>query len=335
MSLTSNPAECQGIVISKSTGAYAVQSLVSPLPVKEDGAVAAPPAGEVGWCTLTARLRPEQVVVGDVVRFRPTAGQAVAGQIVDVLPRRNQLARRGVASRAGAHAFQQVIVANVDQVLPVLAAASPAPRWNLLDRYLALAESIPLPSLIVITKADLAPAAHPGDDDFYSALDDYRRLGYPVVLTSAHSGAGLGPLRAALAGRASVLLGKSGVGKTSLLNALEPGLGQRVSAVSAATGKGRHTTSQVQFFPLAGEGGGALVDTPGTREFGLWDVPAGELALYFREMRPLLGQCKFGLDCRHDSEPGCAIRRAVMAGAISPRRYQSYRRLQEEAGETV
>jgi ribosome biogenesis GTPase len=333
MSLTSSLAECQGLIISKSAGAYAVQTLCSPLPFTENG------AGEVGWCTLAARLRPEQVVVGDVVRFRPTAGQAAAGQIVDVEPRRNQLARRGVASRAGAHAFQQVIVANVDQVVPVLAAASPAPKWNLLDRYLALAESIPLPALIVITKADLAPAADPGADgaeaDFYSALDDYRRLGYPVVLTSAHSGAGLGPLRAALEGRASVLLGKSGVGKTSLLNALEPGLGQRVSAVSAATGKGRHTTSQVQLFTLAGEGGGALVDTPGTREFGLWDVPGDELGLYFREMRPLLGQCKFGLDCRHDSEPGCAVRRAVMAGAISPRRYQSYRRLQEEAGETV
>lgn len=126
-----------------------------------------------------------------------------------------------------------------------------------------------------------------------------------------------------------MLLGKSGVGKTSLLNALEPGLGLRVAEVSRATGKGRHTTSSVSLFPLAA--GGALVDTPGTREFGLWDLDPHELAWLFREMRPYLGQCKFGLDCRHDEEPGCAIRQAVLREDISPRRYQSYLRLRAEA----
>ncbi len=350
MTNPSTLADCQGLVISKTTGAYTVHLLdspprsglrqiagegpgvganshtaaLSPLPSEGRG------AGGVRslTCTLSARLRPEHVVVGDRVRLLPAAGPAT-GHIVEVLPRRNQLARRGVASRPGAQTFEQVIVANVDQVVPVMAAANPAPKWNLLDRYLALAESIPLPALVVLTKSDLAPAA---DDDLSAALDEYRRLGYPVVLTSAHTGLGLAGLRAAFSGRASVLLGKSGVGKTSLLNALEPGLGQRVAAVSRATGKGRHTTSQVELFPLAAEGGGALVDTPGTREFGLWDVAEDELALYFREMRPHVGRCKFGLDCRHDSEPGCAIRQAVLAGDISPRRYQSYLRLQAETG---
>ena len=150
-----------------------------------------------------------------------------------------------------------------------------------------------------------------------------------MVQTSALSGAGLDDLRAALRGRVSVLLGKSGVGKTSLLNALEPGLGQRVAEVSRATGKGRHTTSQVELFPLAM--GGAIIDTPGTREFGLWAIDAGELALLFPEMRPWVGHCRFGLDCRHDEEPGCAIRKAVTLGQISPFRYQSYIRLMWDA----
>ena len=116
-----------------------------------------------------------------------------------------------------------------------------------------------------------------------------------------------------------------------LLNALQPGLGLRVNAVSQATGKGRHTTTSVEMFAL--ESGGAIVDTPGVREFGLWDVDADELALLFPEMRPLVGRCRFGLDCRHDDEPGCAVRKAVMTGQISPRRYQSYLRLQAEVGQ--
>jgi ribosome biogenesis GTPase len=192
---------------------------------------------------------------------------------------------------------------------------------------MVLAESLALPALVCLTKADLAVAG--GEAELEEALEDYRRLGYPVVQTSALSGAGLDDLRAALRGRVSVLLGKSGVGKTSLLNALEPGLGLRVAEVSRATGKGRHTTSHVELFPL--DMSGAIVDTPGTREFGLWDVDSDELALFFPEMRPLVGKCRFGLDCRHDEEPGCAIRQAVMSGQISARRYQSYMRLRVDA----
>ncbi len=308
----------QGIVYSKTSGAYTVHSAEHTLvcglaSALRRGAGRAPGTGT-----------PTDPVVGDVVRFVRVAGGS--GQIVEVLPRRNQLARRGAVPRPGAHASEQVIVANVDLVVPVFAAAHPTPKWNLLDRYLALAEARALPSLVCITKADLAPG---GDDEFEEALAEYRRLGYPLVLTSAHTGAGLDALRAALRGRVAVLLGKSGVGKTSLLNALEPGLGLRVAEVSRATGKGRHATTQARLFPL--DGGGALVDTPGTREFGLWDVAADELALFFPEMRPWVGQCKFGLDCRHDEEPGCAIRQAVLRGQVSPRRYQSYLRLCADA----
>jgi ribosome biogenesis GTPase len=336
----------QGIVISKTTGSYGVQPLSSsPSAGPRVRDSSPPPAGEGPGvresclhCALSSRLRPEQVVVGDVVRFvagQGAPGPGTTGLVVEVLPRRNQLARRGVASRPGAHAPQQVIAANVDQVVPVFAATSPAPKWNLLDRYLALAESLELPALVIITKADLAPTH--GEDEFQEALAEYRRLGYQVILTSAHTGAGLDALRDAFRGRVSVLLGKSGVGKTSLLNALEPGLGLRVSEVSRATGKGRHTTNQVQMVPLTGETSiaqgqpAAIIDTPGTREFGLWDIDGDELALFFREMRPLVGRCKFGLDCRHDEEPGCAIHQAVMAGHISPRRYKSYQRLRAEA----
>ena len=125
------------------------------------------------------------------------------------------------------------------------------------------------------------------------------------------------------------MVGKSGVGKTSLLNAIQPGLGQLVKAVShGRIGKGRHTTTHLEMFPLTS--GGALVDTPGTREFGLWDIADNDLALFFPEMAAYVGQCKFGLSCSHDREPACAIRKAVTSGIISPYRYQSYMRLREE-----
>jgi ribosome biogenesis GTPase len=271
-------------------------------------------------------------VVGDLVLVEER--QAGAGVIVAVLPRRNQIARRSAVPMPGAHAFEQVIAANLDQVVPVFAAADPAPKWNLLDRYLVSAEAAGLPALVCITKLDLAPE-HP-QDEFWQELETYRQAGYPVATVSSVSGAGLEQLREALSGRLSVLLGKSGVGKTTLLNALQPGLGLRVNAVSQATGKGKHTTTHQELFPLQPETGAAgsrlaaIVDTPGVREFGLWDVQSDDLALYFPEMRPLVGSCRFGLDCGHDEEPGCAIRKAVMAGQISPRRYQSYLHLKAE-----
>jgi ribosome biogenesis GTPase len=221
----------------------------------------------------------------------------------------------------------------------VFAAANPAPKWNMLDRYLASTESLDLPALIVITKLDLLQAADGSTEtELGTIVEEYRQIGYPVLLTSSVTGEGLDELRQALRGRVSVLVGKSGVGKTALLNALQPGLGLRVNAVSQVTGKGKHTTTYLEMFPLEFDNhepsdtnfGGSIVDTPGVREFGLWDVNEDDLALFFPEMRPFVGHCKFGLDCQHNEEPGCAIRKAVATGRISPRRYQSYIRLKEE-----
>jgi ribosome biogenesis GTPase len=274
----------------------------------------------------------DPIAVGDQVRFIATDDGA--GMIVEVLPRRSQMTRRSAVPMPGAHPIEQVIVANLDQVVPVFAAAQPAPKWGLLDRYLVSAEASGLPALICITKLDLVSrSTGENDADLLDAVKTYRRIGYTVVLTSAVTGEGLDELHAALNGRISALLGKSGVGKTSLLNALQPGLGLRVNQVNERTGKGKHTTTALEMFPL--DGGketepGTIVDTPGIREFGLWDVDGYDLAQFFPEMRPLVGRCRFGLDCRHDEEPGCAIRIAVTKGQVSPYRYRSLRVLTEE-----
>ena len=248
----------------------------------------------------------DPLAIGDQVRF-VDAGEG-SGVIAEVLPRRTRLTRRSAVPMPGAHPFEQVIVANVDQVLPVIAAASPAPKWNLLDRYLVSAEASDLPALILLTKLDLVQDEDGAlDGEIAAALDEYNRLGYPALLLSSVTGQGLEALRQALQGRVSVLVGKSGVGKTSLLNALEPGLGLRVNAVSQVTGKGRHTTSHLEA-----------------------NIDPDDLGLLFPEIRPLVGRCRFGLDCSHIEEPGCAIRQAVNQGLVSVRRYQSFIGLREE-----
>jgi ribosome biogenesis GTPase len=245
------------------------------------------------------------------------------GLIVEILPRRTRLSR--AMPVPGQRVFEQVIVSNADQVVTVFAAANPTPKWGLLDRYLVTAEAAGLPSLIVITKTDLS-AQNP---EFEADLETYRHIGYTILAISSVTGEGIPELKQALRGRMSVLVGKSGVGKTSLLNALQPGLGLRVKAVGQGdVGKGRHTTSYLQMFEL--DFGGRLVDTPGMREFGLWNIAPNELAELFPEMAAHVGKCRFGLSCQHNNEPGCAFRKAVVAGEISPYRYKSYLNLRSE-----
>jgi ribosome biogenesis GTPase / thiamine phosphate phosphatase len=263
----------------------------------------------------------DPIAIGDRVRFLD-AGQN-RGIITEILPRLSKLSRP--ATVPGQRAFEQVIASNVDLILPVFAVADPTPKWGLLDRYLVSAESSDLPAVIVITKIDLAWK----NKGFASELEAYHRAGYRIQFVSATTGEGIEELKQILQGRMSLLVGKSGVGKTSLLNAIQPGLGLRVKAVSQGEqGKGRHTTTHLEMFEL--EFGGSLVDTPGIREFGLWEISGEELAYLFPEMANYVGRCKFGLSCRHDREPGCTIRGAVMSGDVSPHRYKSYMNLRGE-----
>jgi ribosome biogenesis GTPase len=329
LTMTINNKDDVGVVFRKTLGHYTVQAngrdidcVLSSLIHKQ---LIFPTADPTSLRHTVQEVREidhvDPVAIGDRVRYAD-AGEG-RGVIVEILPRESKLSRP--APVPGARVFEQVIVANADLVLPVFSVAHPTPKWGLLDRYLVSAEAAELPSLIVINKLDLA-WKNPG---FEEEIEVYRRIGYPVLQVSAATGEGIEELKRALQGKLSVLVGKSGVGKTSLLNAIQPGLGQRVRAVSQGElGKGRHTTTHLEMFAL--DFGGALVDTPGIREFGLWDIAGEELAYLFPEMDEFVGRCKFGLSCRHDREPGCAVRKAVVAGSISPYRYQSYMRLREE-----
>jgi ribosome biogenesis GTPase len=261
----------------------------------------------------------DPIAIGDEVELVPA--EPGRGQIREVRARRNKLARRIIdpKRRGDGKDLEQVIVANVDQIVPVFAAAQPRPKWHLLDRYLVGADASGIPALVCITKLDLADR-----DRLAEEVALYEGIGYDVLLTSAKTGEGVGAFREAITGRVSVFVGKSGVGKTSLLNAIQPDLGLFVKEVSTSTGKGRHATSHLEMFPL--DGGGGVVDTPGMKVFtGLDD--GVDPALHFPEMRPLVGVCRFGADCSHTHEPGCAIKEAVEAGAIDERRYRSMLRL--------
>jgi ribosome biogenesis GTPase len=323
------PRDDVGVVFRKTTGHYIVHDngreidcVLSSLIHKQ---LIYPTADPTSLRHTVQEVRQIQhvdpVAIGDRVRYTD-AGDG-RGVIVEVLPRDSRLSRP--APVPGQRVFEQVIVSNANLVVPVFAVANPTPKWGLLDRYLVSAEASGLPVLIVLNKLDLRWK----DPGFEEEIEVYRRIGYRVLLVSAATGEGIDEFKNVLQGKLSVLVGKSGVGKTSLLNAIQPGLGLRVKAVGTGeTGKGRHTTTHFEMFAL--DFGGALVDTPGIREFGLWNIDSEELAYLFPEMAEYVGHCRFGLSCRHDREPGCAIRKAVVAGAVSPYRYQSYMRLREE-----
>jgi ribosome biogenesis GTPase len=310
-----------GLVIRKSLGQYWVQAdsdtflcAISSKLRKRLVLSTADPSSMPRRVTSVEGIRSvDPVAIGDSVEFIPT--EHGSGLIVAVQERRNSLQRRA----AGPIPLEHVIVANVDQAVVVMAAAAPTPKWNLLDRYLLAADLAEIPPIICITKMDLVDPIQ-----FREEVGVYQRIGYPLLFTSIVTQEGLPELRQALTGVVSVLLGKSGVGKTSLLNALQPGLGERVGEVSR-TDKGRHTTSGTTLFPL--DFGGYLVDTPGMREFALWEPKGIRVDRLFREFQPFLADCRFGTDCRHDREPNCAVKQAVERGEIDDRRYQSYLRL--------
>ena len=299
----------QGRVIRARTSFYDVQ----------DG-------GTILRCQLRGRVKRAQrspkgrqiyadpVAVGDEVVVTPRDNED--GVIEEILPRRTKFSRRYPGKR---DAIEQIVVANGDQVVIVLSTRLPDFNLRFLDRFLILAEVGEMDAVVCLNKIDLIDSAE--RQELRSILSAYEQLGYPVVFTSINHSESIQAFRDALRDRFSVVVGASGVGKSSLLNAVQPGLGLRVGEVGLKTGKGRHTTTLVELFCL--EFGGEVADTPGIREVGLWGVDTENLDLYFPEMEPYLGECKY-TDCIHLSEPACAIADAVNTGNISDVRYQSY-----------
>jgi len=278
--------------------------------LERDGSVyrVATPAGEIR-AVLSGKAKREarKVVVGDVVRLEPEPGGALHA-IVGIEPRTTVLERRVPEGRG-----TRPIAANVDQVFVVTAATHPEPIPQLIDRLLVVAEANDIAAAVVVNKVDLAAGSE--------IIERCRRAGYPVFPASVVTGAGLAELVAALTGRTSIVTGPSGVGKASILNAVQPGLQLRTGAVSARVRRGRHTTVAAVMLPL--ERGGYLVDTPGFSEVGVWDIDPASLDQCFADFKPFLGECRYG-DCRHQSEPGCRIREAVEQGAIARDRWESY-----------
>lgn len=276
-------------------------------------------------CRLRGRLKKERqatdiAVIGDAVEVVQVSPEQ--GAIEEVLPRQSKLARRAPGPRGLWK--EDVLIANVDQVLLVFACAAPEFHARMLDRYLVISEFNELDTVIIANKVDLV-----GVEQAQAMFAPYEAIGYPVLYTSIKTGIGIVELRSRLAERISVVTGKSGVGKSSLLNAVQPELGLATSAISATLNKGRHTTTVAELIPLDQPGGGYVADTPGIREIGLWRIPRDELDWCFREFRPVLGECDFN-NCTHDHEPGCAVREAVEQCGISSERYESYLRLQAE-----
>lgn len=295
-----------GLVTSAQSGFFTVQT-------EKDALV----------CRLRGRLkrgpREEDIVaIGD--RVEVTRVDEARGMIEAVLPRERALVRKAPTPRGE---YMQIIVANPDQAVFVFACAEPAPRLGMLDRFLVISEKQEIPALIVVNKIDLV-----GLEASQDHFGLYSRIGYEVIYTSARTGAGLDALHAHLEGKISVFSGPSGVGKSSLLNAMQPGLGLEVKSVSEATSKGRHTTVKRALFPI--RGGGYVADTPGLKALALWDIEPEELDGYFPEIRPLIHACAYN-DCTHIDEPHCAVQAAVAAGTIPVSRYGAYVRMR--AGE--
>jgi ribosome biogenesis GTPase len=273
-------------------------------------------AQEGGEIATLARLS-----IGDRVKLRRLDDNN--GLIEEILPRQSALSRKDAGS-SDKKAMQQTLLANLDQVMLVFAVAHPEPHFGMLDRYLVICESAELRPIICLNKVDL-----PHSPEIEEAAALYSSIGYTVLWTSTRSEESIEKLRAMLPDHITLFTGPSGVGKSSLVNAIEPGMAIRTGLVSDATGKGKHTTSGSQLYPLSG--GGWLADSAGIRELAAWNVAEDEVADCFVEFRPFIGKCTYS-DCLHIDEDGCAIRRAVEDGLINERRYRSYVRivLQEE-----
>ena len=270
-------------------------------------------------CSLRGRLKQgprtgDLAAVGDRVLVNRQADGS--GTIESIEPRRTALVRLDPRPQG---IYQQVMLANPDQAVFVFACARPQPHLRMLDRFLVVAEKQRLQALIIANKVDLV-----GLRTAKKIFSLYEPLGYRVIYTSSVDGRGIDELRQALNNRISALAGPSGVGKSSLMNRVQPGLGLRVQEISGHKDRGKHTTNVRELFPL--EGGGFVADLPGLRRLSLWDTQPEELDGYFPELRELVKNCQFN-DCSHMEEPGCAVIQAVESGQVHPERYESYLRM--------
>lgn len=267
------------------------------------------PEGEIVLCHTRRRLG--DVAVGDRVLWAPCEGGQ--GRVEEILPRNTVLTRPGYAGKI------RPVAANLDRVF-VMIAPVPEPDWLLVDQYLAVCEHCGIPAQLIFNKLDLTG----GEAEVMGRLEDYRRIGYTTHRVSARTGMGLAELKHILQGHCSMLAGQSGVGKSSLTNALLPEKNLATSTLSAKSGLGRHTTTTATLYHLPE--GGDLIDSPGVAVFGLAEICGRELAAGYREFQPHIARCQFN-DCRHANDKGCAVRAAVESGQVCPARYQRYLKL--------
>ena len=297
------PSHQDGIVI-RSTGSW--------YDVRVDDRVV--PSKIRGKFRLKEKVVTNPVAVGDRVTIR--LNQDDTGLITDISPRRNKLSRRAAGRKIG---HEHIIVANVDAAYVMQSVRMPKPNPGFIDRFLVMAAYHDLEAGIIINKTDLMKPKDRADIE--DLADMYRSIGYDVFFTSAKSSAGLDKLSKDLSDKVSVVAGPSGVGKSTLLNALAPELNLTTNEVSEKTRKGRHTTTNATLYPITDNT--FIADTPGIREYGLVDIAPDELAFYFFEFEPFIHDCHFP-NCTHDHEPQCAVRDAVDNGTIHPQRYKSY-----------
>lgn len=298
------PQHLTGLIIRAQSGFFNVLSADSDLTVT---------------CQLRGRLKQGRrtgdiAAIGDTVKFSLLPDGS--GVIEEILPRKSAIVRLDPRPQGE---YRQILLANPDQAVFVFACAHPAPKLRMLDRFLVIAEKQEIPALIVANKVDLV-----GPDAAQELFGLYPPLGYRVIYTSAKQNLGLEELRQALQGKISALAGPSGVGKSSLMNAIQPGLGIAVGEVSNFMKKGTHTTNFRQLHRL--EVGGWVADAPGWKSLALWDTQPEEMDAYFPELRGLVAECQFS-DCTHTHEPGCAVLEAVQNGLVRRERYDSYLRL--------